>query len=149
MSADLIVGIVGIVITTLIAIYAIWDVRREARKTLKIERDLAYLRVKNDLVWEFIDPTESAYTSEIAKGLHEFGFLAQALNPEMTTDTVKTAVEKEALEFAEDLVNSGRARWKQDFDLEKVRKAIDGWRAEKNVERAKRIVGESPNTLVT
>lgn len=149
MTADLIVGVLGIVITTAIAVYAIWDVRRETKKTLKIQRDLAYLTVKNDLVWEFIDPTESAYTREIAKGLHEFGFLAQALNPEWTADTIKTAVEKEALEFAEELVNGGRATWKKEFDLEKVRKAIGGWQAEKNVERAKKIVGESTNTLVT
>jgi hypothetical protein len=104
--------------------------------------DLAYLTVKNDLVWEFIDPTESAYTPEIAKGLHKFGLLAQALNPEWTADAIKTAVEKEALEFAEELVNGGRATWKKDFDLEKVHKAIGGWRAEKNVDRAKKIVGE-------
>jgi hypothetical protein len=149
MTADLIVGVLGIVITTAIAVYAIWDVRRETKKTLKIQRDLAYLTVKNDLVWEFIDPTESAYTPEIAKGLHEFGFLAQALNPEWTADAIKTAVEKEALEFAEELVNGGRATWKKDFDLEKVRKAIGDWRGEKNVERAKKIVGESANTLVT
>jgi hypothetical protein len=149
MSADLTVGIVGIVITTLIAIYAIYDVRKEAKKTIKIGRDLAYLRVENDIVWEFIDPTESAYTPEIAKGLHEFGLLAQALNPEWTPDIVKTVVEKEALEFAEELVNSGKARWKKDFDLDRVRKALSGWRTEKNVERVKKIMGETKNTLVT
>jgi hypothetical protein len=148
MSADLTVGIVGIVITTVIAIYALNDVRKEAKKIVKIGRDLAYLKVKNEIVWEFIDPTENAYTSEVAKGLHEFGFLAQALNPEWTPDKVKTVVEKEALEFAEELVKCGMARWKKDFDLEKARKAISSWRAEKNVERVKKIMGETRNTFV-
>jgi hypothetical protein len=149
MKAEMLVGIAGIVITTAIAIYAILDARNQAKKTLKIWRDLAYLKVKNDLVWEFIDPTESAYTSEIAKGLHEFGYLAKAMNPELSDDAIKAGVEKEALEFAEELVNGGRGKWKKDLNLDSVRKAISGWRAEKNVERAKQILGETKNTLQT
>jgi len=43
----------------------------------------------------------------MAKGLHEFGFLARAVNPQWTPDTIKTTVEKEAREVAEELVNSG------------------------------------------
>ncbi len=147
MSTEMIVGIAGIVITTVIAVYAINDVRREAKKIVKIGRDLAYLKIKNEIVWEFIDPTESAYTSEIAKGLHEFGFLSQVLNPEWTPDAVKAAVEKEALVFAEELVASGRATWKKDLDSEKVRKLISAWKAEKNVERVKKIMGKTNNTL--
>lgn len=108
---------------------------------LKLGRGLAYLKIKNDMVWEFLVPTESAYTPEIAKGLHEFGLLAQALNPGLTPDTIKSVVENEALEFAEELVRSGRATWKSDFDLEKVRKAIGDWRTEKNAERVKKMMG--------
>src|SRR5258708_5907410 len=149
MTADLAVAILGIVITTSIAIYAINDVRKEVKKTVKVARDLAYLRISNDIVWEFIDPTESTCTPEIAKGLHEFGFLAQALNPEWNPEDVKTAVEKEALEFADELVKSGRAKWKKDFDLDKVREAIGRWQAEKNIERVKKIMGETRNPSLT
>ena len=83
------------------------------------------------------------HTPEMAKGLHEFGLLAQALNPELTPDTIKSAVENESLEFAEELVKSGRATWKSELDLERVREAIGSWRTEKNVERVKKITGET------
>jgi len=140
--ACIVIGIAGIVITTVIAICAMLDVRNQVKKIIKIGRDLAYLRVKNDLVWEFIDPTESAYTVQIANSLHEFGFLAQALDPNQTADTIRGVVEKESLEFAEELVNNGRATWKKGLSLEKARGQITIWRAEKNVERAKRILDE-------
>ncbi len=143
MSTDVVVALASTVLMTAVAIYAICDVRNEAKKMLKLGRNLAYLKIKNDMVWEFIEPTESAHTPEIAKGLHEFGLLAQALNPELTPDTIKSAVENEALEFAEELVKSGRATWKSDLDLERVRKAIGSWRTEKNVERVKKITGET------
>ncbi len=140
MNTDVVVAMAGTVLTTAVAIYAICDVRNKAKKIVRLGRDLAYLKIKNDLVWEFIEPTEAAYTLEIAKGLHEFGLLAQAVNPEATPDTIKSAVEKEALEFAEELVKSGKATWKSGFDAQKVRQAIDSWRAEKNVERVKKIM---------
>jgi hypothetical protein len=141
MSAETAMGILGIVITTVIAVYAILDARKLVRKNLKMQRDIAYLRVKNDLVWEFIDPTDSAYSVQIAKGLHEFGILAQALNPDWTEEAIRKAVENESLQFAEELVNSGRAKWKNDFDLEKVRHEIRSWQAEKNVEKVKKMMG--------
>src|SRR5271170_272981 len=115
MSAETVIGIVGIVLTTIIAIYAILDARKLVKQNLKMQRDIAYLRVKNDLVWEFIDPTNVAYSVQIAKGLHEFGILAQALNPEWTDEAIRTAVEQESLRFAEELVNSGKARWTKSF----------------------------------
>lgn len=143
MSTDVVIALASTVFTTAVAIYAICDVRNEAKKMLKLGRDLAYLKIKNGIVWEFIEPTESAHTPEIAKGLHEFGLLAQALNPELTPDAMKSAVENEALEFAEELVKSGRATWKSGLDLERVQKAIGSWRAEKLVERAKKITGQT------
>jgi hypothetical protein len=140
MNTDVVIAIASTVLTTAVAIYAICDVRNEAKKMVRLGRDLAYLKIKNDLVWEFIEPTEAAYTPEVAKGLHEFGLLAQAVNSELTPDAIKSAVEKEALEFAEELVKSGKAIWKSDFDAQKVRHAIDSWRAEKNIERVKKIM---------
>lgn len=143
MGAEMLVGIIGIVLTTAIAIYAILDARNLVKRNLKLERDLVYLRLKNDLVWGFVDSTEEAYSVEIAKGFHDFGLLAQALNPGWTEDDMKTAVEKESLQFAEELVRSGKATWKKDFDLDRVRKAISAWKAEKNVERVKTIMGDT------
>ena len=128
------------VLTTGVAIYALWDARGQVKKMIKLERDLAYLKIKNDMVWEFIDPTENTHSSQIAKGLHEFGLLAQALKPQWSPETIKSAVENEALEFAEELVKTGRASWKAGLDLQKVRRAIDHWQADKSVERVKRIM---------
>jgi hypothetical protein len=118
-------------------------VRKEAKKMLRLAHDVAYLKLKNDMVWQFIEPADNTYSLEIAKGLHEFGHLAQALNPALTPDLIKAAVEKEALEFADELVRGGTAKWKKDYDLEKLRKAIDGWKVEKTAERAKKILGEA------
>jgi hypothetical protein len=140
MSFETLIGIAGIVLTTAIAIYAILDVRKLMRQNLKMQRDIAYLRVKNDLVWEFIEPTNLAYSVQIAKGLHEFGILAQALNPEWTEEAIRRAAENEALQFAEELVSNGSARWKEDFDLEKVRHEIRSWQAEKSVEKVKTLL---------
>lgn len=142
MSIDL-VGTAGILATAAFAIYAIRDVRKEAKKMLRLAHDVAYLKLKNDMVWQFIEPADNTYSLEIAKGLHEFGHLAQALNPALTPDLIKAAVEKEALEFADELVRGGTAKWKKDYDLEKLRKAIDGWKVEKTAERAKKILGEA------
>src|ERR1700693_3480019 len=134
-TIGIVIGIAGIIITTAIAIYAMLDARNEVRKVIKIGRDLAYLKVKNDLTWEFIDPTESAYSVQIAKGLHDFWVLVQALDPNQTTETIRGVVEKEALEFAEELVKPGRATWKKGLSAEKARTQINIWRAEKNGER--------------
>lgn len=140
MSTDVIVALTSTVLTTVIAVYAICDTRKEAKKMIKLGRDLAYLKIKNDMTWAFIDPTESAHSPQIAKGLHEFGLLAQALDPGWTSDAIKSAVENEALEFAEELVRAGRATWKAGLDSERVRMAIEGWRSEKNVERVKKLM---------
>jgi len=140
MSPNLIPALALFLFTTGVAIYAIWDARSQVKKTIKLQRDLAYLKIKNDTVWEFIDPTESTHSSEIAKGLHEFGLLAQALNPEWSPETIKSAVENETLQFAEELVKTGKASWKAGLDLQKVRRAIDDWRADKNGERVRRIM---------
>lgn len=148
MSADMVVGLASIVLTTAIAIYAIYDARNQVRKQVRLARDLAYLKIKNDMVWEFIEPTESAHTPEIAKGLHEFGLLAQALNSELTADAIKSAVEKEALKFAEELVGSGRATWKSGIDLGKAQTAIESWRTQTNAERVKKIICETKRSFV-
>lgn len=141
MSTSLVVDLATTVLTTGVAVYAIWDTRKAAKKMIQLRRDLAYLKIKNDMAWEFIDPTEMAHSPQIAKGLHGFGLLAQALNPECTPETIKSAVENEALEFAEELVNAGRAAWKAGLDPERVRQANNGWRTEKNLERVKRMMG--------
>ena len=143
MSLESLIGILGILLATAISVYAIGDVQNKATRIIQVGRDLAYLRVKNDLVWEFVDPTDSAYSVQIAKGLHEFGFLAQELDSEQTPETVRATVEKNSLEFADELVKNGKATWKKGLNLEKAREQINIWQAEKNLERAKKMLGET------
>jgi hypothetical protein len=148
MSVELIVAVFGILLTTAFAIYAINDVRREVKKVIKLGRDLAYLRVKNDVAWEFIDPTDDAFTPKIGLGLNEFGLLAQALNPDWTDEHIKTSVENESLQFAEKLVENNIATWKKDCDAEKVRSVIKSWQAEKNIERVKIMMGVKDTSII-
>jgi len=136
MTPESLIGILGILIATGFSVYAIQDVQTKVTKVIKVGRDLAYLRVKNDLVWEFVDPTDSAYSVQIAKGLHEFGFLAQELDSEQTPETIQATVEKNSLEFADELVKNGKAAWKKGLNLEKAREQMNIWQAEKSVEKA-------------
>src|SRR4029077_18316827 len=91
------IGIVGIVITTAIAIYAILDVRKQVKGLLIVQRGVAYAKIINDMALLFVDPTEKAHSAEIAKGLEEFCLLAQVITPERGVNVHKETVEREAL----------------------------------------------------
>lgn len=141
MSIDTIIGILGIVITTVIAVYAIRDARKQVRQSIKLQRDLSYLRLANELVWQFVDPTDRTYSPEITKALHDFGLLAQTLNPEWTPNDIKEAAEREALLDARSRVKEGTAKWKPGIDMQHVNHLLEEWSAQKNVVRAERILG--------
>ncbi|MGH9765549.1 MAG: hypothetical protein ACREDR_40910 [Blastocatellia bacterium] len=85
--------------------------------------------VKDGKIYLSID--DVGHVDEFLHIYDHLGLLAQALNPELTPDIRKSAVENEPLEFGEELVKSGRAIWKSDIHLKSVRKAIDGWRTER------------------
>jgi hypothetical protein len=133
-------GILGIVITAAIAIYAILDARGQVKKSTELQRNIAYLRLKDDLMWMFVDPTDGTYPSAIAKAFHEFDLFAKALNPNVKSEVLKEAVENEALEFAAELVNKGTAVWKEELNLDAVNEKLSKWRADKNKVRAARLL---------
>src|ERR1700722_7372788 len=138
MSAD---TIIGIFITTVIAIYAILDARNQVKKSTELQRNIAYLRLKNDLMWMFVDPTEGTYSSEIAKGFPDLDVLAKALNPKVKSEHLKEAAENEALQSAADLVAIGTFVWKEDLDLEAVTKKLAMWNADKSKVKVSRLLG--------
>jgi len=142
MDAGSIVGIVGIVITTIIAVYAILDVREQVKVLINLERKRVFTRIRNDMVWLFVDPTERAHSAETAKGLEEFALISAALDPKQTAELTNNAVNNEALMFAEKLVNAGYATWKPGYDMEKVRRTIHDWRTAINANRMTNILGE-------
>ena len=140
MSAEFVADILGIVITTVIAVYAILDVRKEAKRIVKLARDIAWLNLKNDMTWMFVDATGTGYPVEIAKQLHEFQLLYEALAPGVDPEDLRIAVENEALEFAEELVNKQVAVWKSGFDIEKVKSKIASWKADKGKEEVRKLI---------
>lgn len=128
MDTGSIIGIVGIVITTIIAVYAICDVRGRVKGLINLERKRVFVRTRNDMVWLFVNPTELAHSAEIAKGLEEFNVISAALDPKQTAELTNSVVNNEALVFAEKLVNEGYATWKPGWDMEKLRQTIHDWK---------------------
>ena len=57
MDWKIILDIVFFALTVAIAIYAILDVREQARKLIELERKAAWAEVANEMVWLFVDPT--------------------------------------------------------------------------------------------
>jgi hypothetical protein len=147
MDVGSIIGILGIFITTGIAVYAILDVRKQVKGLLVVERNLAYAKILNDMSWLFVDPTDKAHSVEIAKGLEEFCLLAEVITPKRALGVHKETVEREALSLAKDLVENGAATWKSDLDLEKVKEELHGWQTEKNAVRIHKIFGEKKSSL--
>jgi hypothetical protein len=121
--AALVVGLLGIAISVL----AVMDARDQIRGLIKLERKRVYTRVRNDLVWQFVDATALSHTSEIAKGLEEFTAVSRALYPKQTPEQIVHAVHQDCLKFADRLVKSGFAVWKSDWDMDKVQEELDAW----------------------
>jgi Mg/Co/Ni transporter MgtE len=140
MDAGAIWGILGIVGTAIFGIWAINDARKQVRKSVELQRNLAWVRVQNDLVWEFINPTDKAFSREIAKGMEEFALFSKEIDSRKKPEVLKEAAEKEALLFAEKLVTDGYATWKDDLDTQKVRELLQEWRAQKNAVRVQNLL---------
>ena len=131
MDTGSIIGIVGIVITTAIAVYAILDVKERVKGLITLERNRVFSKIRNDMVWLFVDPTELAHSVEIAKGLEEFNLVSAALDPKQSADLTNNVVNNETLAFAEKLVNAGYATWKTGWDMDKVKQTINEWKGQK------------------
>ncbi len=132
MDWGIVLGAAGIVATAAFGVWAINDARKQVRGFVRTERNLAWTRVQNDLVWLFVDPTEKSHSKEIATGLAVFALLAKELSPEQTPENLKEAAENEALEMAEKLVAGGYATWKPEFDRQRVCQKLKEWKAEKD-----------------
>lgn len=124
----IVVGIVGIVITMVIAVCSMRDARKQVKDLINLERNRVYVRIRNDMVWLFVDPTELAHSVEIAKGLEEFNLISTVLEPKQNPDITKDIVNNKALEFAQNLVESGYAIWKPEWDMERVKHTIAEWK---------------------
>jgi hypothetical protein len=141
MSADLWVDICSNLVMLSVAIYAIRDTRTQTRRMVLLERNRVYAKVRADLAWQFIDPTEHAQSTEIAKALEEFCITAQEADPQWAVEDMKVAADNEGLHFADTLVKSGYATWKEGLSPAKVAERLRAWEADKNRERIKNLFG--------
>jgi hypothetical protein len=132
----IVLGAAGIVATAAFGVWAINDAREQVRGFIRTERNLAWARIQNDLVWLFVEPTARSHSKEIATGLSVFAILAKELNPEQTPENLKEAAENEALEMAEKLVAGGYASWKPSLDKQRVSQKLKEWKAEKDKVRS-------------
>jgi hypothetical protein len=121
--AALVVGLAGVAISVL----AVLDVRERVKRLIELERKRVYTRVRNDLVWQFVNATARSHTPEIAKGLEEFTAVSRNLYPEQTPEQITQAVHQDCLKFANKLVENGFAVWKPEWDMDKVKKELDTW----------------------
>jgi hypothetical protein len=137
----IVLSIIGTIVTTVVAVYAIRDARNLVKKSTELQRNISYLRLKNDLMWMFVDPTEDTYPSEIAKGFHDFDVFAKALNPKVKSQHLKEAAENEALQSAADLVAIGTLKWKEEVNVEAVTQKIAKWKADKSKVKVARLLG--------
>ena len=112
------------------------------RQLILIERNISFSKVIQDFAWLFVEPTGTGHTREIAKGLEEFSMLAHVLDAARIPAVSKSTVENESLAMAKDLVESGYARWKGDWDAEAVEKALRDWQNEKNSVRLAKMFGQ-------
>jgi hypothetical protein len=145
------VGLAGLIVglaALFVAIYGIRDVRNQVRLLVELQRDLAFSRVLQRMVWRFVDPTKDA--SEAQAGLEEmqqFTMLARATEPDMTLDSVQESASKEVLSMAKEMVSRGLATWKPNMDEDAIREIVKSWQSEKNSELLKRMFGKKRGSI--
>lgn len=137
-SLDHLVAIAAIIVS----VWAVFDVREQVKNLIGLERKRVFTKIRNDMVWLFIDPTNRSHPAEIAKGLEEFSLLSMVLDPKQTPDLTKNAVNNEVLMFADQLVKNGFATWKTGWDVAQVNQTIHDWQTAINHNRVTNILGK-------
>jgi hypothetical protein len=87
MSTELILAWAALSIALIglgVSVWAFLDVWRRVKGLIQLERKRVFTRIRNDMVWLFIDSTERSHTPDIAKGLEEFAVLSMTLDPGKT-----------------------------------------------------------------
>jgi hypothetical protein len=145
MSTELILAWVAILIAVagvFVSVWAVFDVRGQVTRLIQLERKRVFTRIRNDMVWQFVDATNLSHSPEIAKGLEEFALLSLELDPAQTPDLTKNAVNNESLKFADELVSNGFATWKPEWDKTKLTQAIQSWQNSINANRLDNMFGK-------
>lgn len=142
MDITLVVDCLLFVLTTLYATFAIYDTRKQMRELLRLDRLRVYKKVRTDMMWLYIDPTERAHTPEIAKGMEDLWTIVQILDPEWTLADLKGAVENEAKFAARVLAENGQAAWKDGLPIAEIDEQVRRWESNRNRERIQNLLGK-------
>lgn len=150
MSTELVLAWVALLIAVAgvgVSVWAVFDVRSQVTHMIQLERKRMFTRIRNDLVWQFVDATDLTHSPEIAKGLEEFALLSMELDPTHTPDLTKNAVNNESLKFADELVSNGFATWKPEWDKAKLTQAIQSWQNSINANRLNNMFGKKQQNM--
>jgi hypothetical protein len=135
MDAKLAVDCFLFILTTGVALYAIRDTRQQVRDMKLLERNRVYSKVRTDIMWMYLNPTEQSHTAQIGQGIEEFCIMAQAVDPQYSPADLKAAIENEALCGAELLVKSGHGTWKPGANMAAINQKLLNWKTDRNKER--------------
>lgn len=138
MSTETMWAIGGIVATAVVGVWAINDARKQVKEQTAIQRNLAWTRIVNDFMWDFVDPTDKAHSPEVTKGLSDFVLLSKALDPRKNPDTLKRTAEYEAARMAQKAVADGSATWKSNLNVQGVQEVLREYEEQKDIAREQR-----------
>lgn len=119
------------------SVYGIFDVRKQVRMLVELQRNLIFAKILREMVWRFVEPTEDTRQFGISNEMHEFTMLVRALEPKKTLDEVQAYANNEVLTHAKTMVARGLATYKPDMDEQVIEEMVRSWQNEKNTELLK------------
>ena len=141
-------GLVAAIAALIVAVYGINDVRKQVRMLITLERNRAWVRLLHGLVWKrFVEPTEETANLVSAGEMHEFIMLVRTLDHTHSTDSAQEYANNEMLAYANEMVERGLAKWREDLDVNRLREALKAWQKEKNTAALYGMFGRSHTSL--
>jgi hypothetical protein len=126
------IGVAGIVIgfaAIFISVYAIIDVRRQMRGLTETQYHRARTHTRMEMAWAmYIDPDpigDDQHSLPVAKAMTELAWLTHQFDPTAEPKVIINAMFYGALNFADELVTAGKAKWKEGRDPEAIRKDME------------------------
>jgi len=136
--AGLIVGLIAL----FVAIYGIRDVREQIKFLVTLERNRLFSNVIHTQALRLVKLDSDAERFQ-SNEMHGLSMLARAVDPKQTLDSVQEFTNNESLTLAQEMVNRGLGKWRDDIDENNVSEVLREWRNDKNAARLRKIFGES------
>ena len=136
--AGLIVGLIAL----FVAIYGIRDVRDQVKFLVTLERNRLFSNVIHAQALRPVNLDSDAERFQSSE-MHGLSMLARAVDPNQTLDSLQEFTNNESLTLAQEMVNRGLGKWRDDIDENKVSEILREWRNDKNAARLRKIFGDS------